>query len=190
MPTAHRFTVDEYHRLTDFPSFTNRQVELIHGEIFDMSPKGSAHSAFNMLLLRLLIPMIGERAFVRSQEPITIPPDSEPEPDLVIAKLRDDEYRTSHPQPKEVLLLMEVSDSTLSYDRSIKLSLYATAGIEHYWIFNLVDSRLERYSQPYSSQGKGDYLARQLSLPHEVVPLSQFPDLTLNLARLFNTHLF
>ncbi|NEQ29210.1 MAG: Uma2 family endonuclease, partial [Microcoleus sp. SIO2G3] len=142
--TVKRFTLDEYHRLGELGFFReDERVELIRGEIIQMPTKKTPHSVCNTRLIRKLILLVGERAIVRGQEPIILPTDSEPQPDGVIARDRSDDYLSSHPEPADILLVIEISDSTLSYDQQIKLSLYAEAGISDYWIFNLVESHLE-----------------------------------------------
>ncbi|WP_367274824.1 Uma2 family endonuclease [Microcoleus sp. CAWBG556] len=100
--------------------------------------KTTFHSVCNTLLLQELVILIARIAHLRAQEPIILSTtDSEPEPDVVIARNRDDNYLASHPESADILLVIEVSDSTLKYDQRTKLSLYAEAGITNYWIFNL-----------------------------------------------------
>ena len=146
------FTIDEYHRLVDLGFFTeNDRIELIRGEIVEMAPKRTPHSVCNSLLWKQLYELVGKQAEIRVQEPITLSSNSEPEPDVVIAKKKDDNYLAAHPTVEDIILIIEISDSTLKYDREIKLSLYAEAGINNYWIINLVDHNLEVYRNPFSS---------------------------------------
>ncbi len=182
-----KFTVDEYHRLIDWGFFVgNDRVELIRGEIIKMSPKRTPHSVCNSLLLKELILSLGDRANIRGQEPIIIPPDSEPEPDLVIATKKDNNYLSSHPLAADILLLIEIADSTLKYDRETKLSLYAEAGISNYWIFNLVDNNLEVYSQPFQdNKGQFGYRSKQIILSNETINLPDFNDVNLDLSKVF-----
>ena len=185
--TAKRFSIAEYHRLAEmgFFEFDNR-FELIRGEIIIKAAKGTFHSVCNSLLLKKLYPLLEERAIVRGQEPIILPTDSEPEPDVVIARSRSDNYVSSHPEPADILLVIEVSDSTLKYDRRTKLSLYAESGISDYWIFNLVDIQLEMHSEPYQKQKGGfDYRVKPVVLSNEVVVIPGFPDLSLDLSAVF-----
>lgn len=184
--TTKRFTLDEYHRLGELGFFApDERVELIRGKIILMPSKKPPHSVCNTLLLRELI-LLSDRAIIRAQEPIILTPDSEPQPDVVIARNRADNYLSSHPYPADVLLLIEVSDSTLSFDKTTKLSLYAEDGISDYWIFNLVDKCLEIYSEPYQDmQGKFSYRVKRIALPTEVVALPCFPDISLDLSRGF-----
>ena len=147
---AKRFTLDEYHRLGKLGFFhENDHIELINGEIIEMASKGTAHETCLRNLLRELPKLVGDRATLQSQAPITLPPNSEPEPDFAILQNRDDNYLSSHPKAADVLLVMEVSDSSLDYDQYVKIPLYAKAGIANYWIFNLFENHLECYSEVY-----------------------------------------
>jgi hypothetical protein len=111
---------------------------------------------------------------------------SEPEPDRVIAKNRDDDYLTNHPSTSDILLLIEISDSSLKYDQEVKLLLYTEANIFNYWIFNLVDNSLECYSKPYQHlQGKFGYRRKLIYLANESVNLRFFPALVLDLSKVF-----
>lgn len=185
--TAKRFSIAEYHRLAELGFFeSDNRFELIRGEIIKMAAKGRLHSVCNSLLFGELYVLMARRACVRGQEPIILPTDSEPEPDVVIARTRSDNYVSSHPESADVLLVIEVSDSTLKYDRKTKLSLYAESGIADYWIFNLVEIQLEMYSEPYQKQTGGfDYRVKRVVLPNEVVVIPGFPDLSLDLSAVF-----
>ncbi|OCQ95520.1 hypothetical protein BCD67_09820 [Oscillatoriales cyanobacterium USR001] len=185
--TVKHFTIEEYHRLGELGFFgEGDRVELIRGEIINMAAKGRAHSVCNSLTFGELYTLIGKRAIVRGQEPIILPTNSEPEPDIIIARNRLDRYLSSHPEPADILLVIEISDSTLNYDRVTKLSLYAEYGITHYWIFNLVENQLEMHSEPYQKkQGSFSYRLNRIALPNETVILPYFPDLSLNLSEVF-----
>ena len=185
--TPKRFTIEEYHRLAELGFLTeDERVELIKGEIIQMVAKGTAHiNCCRNLLKQLLILLLG-RAELQCQDPIVLPSNSEPEPDFTILRIRDDNYRFALPNLADVLLVIEVSDSTLKYDREVKSSLYAEAGISDYWIFNLVDNHLEVYSEPYQDmQGKFGYAMKRIILPNQTVTLPGFPDLALDLSRVF-----
>jgi Uma2 family endonuclease len=185
--TAKRFSIAEYHRLAELGFFeSDNRFELIRGEIIKMAAKGRLHSGCNTLLVEELIILLARRARVRVQEPIILSDDSEPEPDVVIARNRSDSYFSSHPESADVLLVIEVSDSTLKYDRKTKLSLYAESGIADYWIFNLVDIQLEMHSEPYQKpRGGFDYRVKRVVLPNEVVVIPGFPELSLDLSAVF-----
>ncbi|MEH1825261.1 MAG: Uma2 family endonuclease [Nostoc sp.] len=184
---AKRFTLAEYHRLGELGFFhEDDHIELINGEIIEMASKGTAHETCLRNLLRELPKIVGDRATLQSQAPIALPPNSEPEPDFAILQNRDDNYLSGHPQPADVLLVMEVSDSSLSYDQDVKLPLYAKAGITDYWIFNLFDNYLEVYSEAYqNNQGKYGYSNKRIVLSNQVIKFPCFPDLSLDLVRVF-----
>jgi Uma2 family endonuclease len=184
--TAKRFTITEYHRLADLDFFTeDDRVELIKGEIIKMAAKGKAHSVCNTRLYRELFKLLEEKVTIRGQEPIIIN-DSEPELDLTIVKNTPDDYFLNHPTPSDIFLIIEVADSSLKYDQEIKLSLYAEADISDYWIFNLVNYYLECYSDPYQDlQGKFGYRHKSIILPNESVKLPSFPELILDLTKVF-----
>ncbi len=185
--TAKRFSIAEYDRLAELGFFdSDGRVELIRGEIIKMAAKGRLHSVCNSLLFGELYVLMARRACVRGQEPIILPTDSEPEPDVVIARNRSDNYVSSHPENADIVLVIEVSDSTLKYDQSTKLSLYAESGISDYWILNLVDNQLEMHSEPFQKQTGGfDYRLKRVVLPNEVVVIPGFPELSLDLSTVF-----
>jgi len=185
--TLKRFTLAEYHRLLEL-GFLNEddRVELIHGQIVEMTAKGTAHEVCITRLIRELLKLVGDRATLRSQSPLILPSDNEPEPDFTIVQNRADDYLSSHPNPADVLLVIEISDSSLSYDQEVKLPLYAGAGISDYWIFNLVENHLEVYSEPYQDlQGKFGYGMKRIILPNQAIALPCFPDLSLDLSKVF-----
>lgn len=187
LTTAKRFTVAEYHRLAELGFFEeNDRVQLIKGEIIQMAAKGKPHSVCNTRLYRELFTLVAERATLRGQEPIIISEDSEPEPDMVIVQNHPDDYLANHPRPSDVFLAIEIADSSLKYDQEVKLPLYAEAGISDYWIFNLVDNYLECYGEPYQGlQGKFGYRRKLIYLPNELVNLPCFPDLVVDLSKVF-----
>lgn len=177
------FTVDEYHQLVDLGFFTeNDRIELIRGEIVEMAPKRTPHSVCNSLLWKQLYELVGKQAEIRVQEPIILSSNSEPEPDVVIARKKDDNYLAAHPTVEDIILVIEISDSTLKYDRETKLSLYAEAGINNYWIINLVDKHLEAYTNPFSnSKSKLSYRNKNIILSDELIYIPGFTSLSLEL---------
>ncbi|MBW4507033.1 MAG: Uma2 family endonuclease [Scytonematopsis contorta HA4267-MV1] len=185
--TAKRFSIEEYHRLIELGFFAeNDRVELIRGELVDMTAKRTPHSVCTTRLLYELVTLLQKQAIVRSQEPIVLPPNSEPEPDIAIVRNRVDNYFSGHPQSEDIIVVVEVSDSTLKYDQEEKLSLYAESGINNYCIFNLVSICLEVYTQPYQNlQGEFDYASKQVFLPDATVAIPEFTDLSLNLSEIF-----
>jgi Uma2 family endonuclease len=188
--TPKRFTLLDYHRLIELGFLTeNDRVELIRGELMQMVAKGTPHTVCNTSLVYEVTMLLQRRAIVRGQEPIILPPDSEPEPDLVIARNRADRYLSNHPSPADILLVVEVSDSTLKYDQEAKLSLYAESGIADYWIFNLVANCLEVYTQPYQDlQGNFGYGSKQIFLLNNSVTLPGFSDLSVDLSSVFPSY--
>ena len=187
--TRRKFTIDEYHQLVDLGFFNeNDRIELIRGEIIEMAPKRTPHSVCNSILFGELYKLLSERANVRGQEPITLPSNSEPEPDVVIAKKKADNYLSNHPTVEDIILVIEISDSTLQYDRETKLFLYAEAKINNYWIYNLVDRRVEVYSNPFSDrQGKFDYRNKSIILPDENMVIPNFNDVSIDLKKIIPT---
>jgi Uma2 family endonuclease len=147
----------------------NDAVELIRGEILDKKPIGDAHSASVKRLRTRLGNILGDRAVFGVQDPIRLA-DSEPEPDITVLVPRDDFYASGTPGPDDVLLLIEVSDSSLDFDRTVKGPLYAEAGIHEYWIVNLVDNCVEVHRDP---QSDGSYRDVRTVKRGERIGLSQ-----------------
>ncbi|MEA5521950.1 Uma2 family endonuclease [Limnoraphis robusta Tam1] len=185
--TPKRFTVAEYHRLTELGFFTeDDRVELISGEFFDMAAKGTPHAVCETRLERELYKLIGDKATLRGQQPIILSSNSEPEPDRVIVVNREDDYLSSHPTADDILLLIEISDSSLDYDQDVKLRAYAENNIKEYWIFNLIDYQLECYSEPYQKLDQSfGYRRKLIMLSNESVILPGFPELSLELSKIF-----
>ncbi|CAN1213382.1 Uma2 family endonuclease [Tumidithrix helvetica PCC 7403] len=147
LPIRHRFTVEEYHKMGEAQILRER-TELLDGEILEMSPIGLLHAACVSYLVRLFVLRLPSMADVRSQNPIILGDLSEPQPDLAIVKYRDDFYKGGHPIPQDILLLIEVSDTTLKFDREVKIPLYAVSKIPEVWIVNLPDRNIEVYRDP------------------------------------------
>jgi Uma2 family endonuclease len=164
--TAQRFTIAEYQRLAELGFFReDERVELIKGEVIQMTAKVTPYCVCETLLCQELIQLLLGRAMVRGQQPIIIPDHSEPEPDLTIVRNVNDNYLSSHPKASEILLLIEISNSILKYYQEVKLPLYAEAGISEYWIFNLINHRLEFYSEPCQGyKSNFDYRRSQIDL--------------------------
>lgn len=143
------FTVAEYRRMVEVGILSeDDRVELIDGEVFEMSPIGEPHAACVDVLNYLVTDQLGRSVIVRVQGPIQLNDFSEPQPDVSILKRRDDFYRHAHPRPEDVLLVTEVSDTTLEYDTKVKVPLYARAGIPEVWIVNLRGRRIKSYADP------------------------------------------
>jgi len=173
----HRFTVEDYHRMGQAGLFADDdRVELIDGEIIVMTPIGSPHAGTTLFLDRRLSSGIGERAFVMVQSPITLSSHSEPQPDLSILRPRADYYRQSHPDPEDVFFLIEVSDTTGEYDRSVRLPLYAGAGIPEVWIVDLATQCVEAYHGPAAN----GYARRQRFTRGQTLTPQMFPAVRLS----------
>jgi len=149
-----RFTVHDYHRMGEAGILhEDDRVELIEGEIVEMAAIGTRHFTCVNQLNRLLVRGVGDAAIVSVQNPVRLDEHTEPQPDLTVLRVRD--YRESLPMPEDVLLLIEVSDTTLAYDRGVKLPLYARAGIREVWIVDLVGEVIERHTDPSADGYRG-----------------------------------
>ena len=137
-------------------------------------------------LLRELAALVAGRAELQCQDPIVLPSNSEPEPDFAIVRKRSDNYRFALPNADDVLLVIEIADSTLKYDQEVKIPLYAEAGIPDYWIFNLGKNHLETYSEPYQElQASFGYSVKRIVLSNKKIALPCFPDLSPDLSKVF-----
>jgi Uma2 family endonuclease len=142
-------SVREYDRMIEIGLFDeDERIELLNGEIIEIMPKGTRHAAFNDLVSDLLRELLGNKSIIRNQNPIILNDFSEPEPDIVVAKQPRDKYFAQHPTPEDILLILEVSDTALTYDRDVKSVFYARAGINQYLILNLIDETIEDYREP------------------------------------------
>jgi len=147
-------TVGEYHRMGEVGILTERdRVELIEGELIAMSPIGSQHSGTVNTLTRRLVLAVGDRGVVAVRNPVQLDDLTEPEPDFAVLKPRPDDYRLATPRADEVLLIVEVADTSLAYDRTVKRALYARHGIPEFWIVNLTAGEVEVCRAP----GGDDY---------------------------------
>ena len=178
-----RFTREEYHRMGEVGILkpTDR-VELIRGEIVEMSPIGRRHAAFVDNLAQLLFARIAGRAIVSVQNPVVVADDSEPQPDLKILRRRAVPYKEREASAEDVLLLIEVAATSLAYDRSTKLRLYAETGIPEYWVVDCVAESVEVYRAP-DAGGYRDVL--RVTDASATVSPQAFPDVALTLAEIF-----
>lgn len=165
----HRLSIQDYHRMMEVGILTaHDRVELINGEIIEMSPIGSPHAACVDFLAEELIIALQRKARVRVQNPIALLDYSEPEPDIVVVK--PGRYQSRHPRAEEILLIIEVADTSLVYDRDIKGPLYAQAGIAEYWLVNLIDRQVEVYRRPEG----GKYTQRFVLRGEDELVLEEF----------------
>ena len=176
------FTVDEYHRMADAGIFgPEERVELIDGEIIQMSPIGPGHAGCVINLNRLLITRLGDRAVVSPQNPVVIRPRSEPQPDMLVLRPRDISYSRAHPTPEDVLLAIEVADTTARFDRIVKARLYARSRIAEYWLIDVGGRSVEVFRSP---AGDAYTDVKDLGAGSCVAPLA-FPDIELAVDDLF-----
>jgi Uma2 family endonuclease len=173
-----RFNVEDYYRMAEAGILgEDDRVELIEGEIVEMPPIGSPHGGGVKALNRLFSRLVGDRAIVSVQDPVRLSEISEPVPDVCLLRPRQDLYRDSHPRPADVLLLVEVADTTAAFDRRVKLPLYARAGIAEYWIVDLEAGIVEVFRGP----GPEGYAERAEFRPGDSVAPAAFPDAVLSL---------
>jgi Uma2 family endonuclease len=143
------FNIIEYYRMAAAGVLSeDDRVELIEGEIIEMNPIGSRHAACVGRLTEILGRVAGNEAIVWVQNPVQVNEYSEPLPDVALLKRRDDFYAQANPRPTDVLLIIEVADSSVEYDHQIKIQLYARAGIQEVWLVNLPQKVIEIYAQP------------------------------------------
>ncbi len=175
------WTVAEYHQMINTGILASHdRVELLNGEIIHMSPQLPPHSSTTQNSDEFLKVLLGDRASIRVQLPITLS-HSEPEPDLAIVRRRTDMYSAAHPSAADVFLIVEVSFTTLDFDRTTKAQIYGQAGIEDYWVLDVASRQLYVLRNP-TSQGYGSELV--LQEVDRISPLA-FPNLTINVAQLF-----
>jgi Uma2 family endonuclease len=148
-PRRHRITVEHFYRMAEAGLFdTDERVELVNGDIIDVPPMSSRHASAAEQLATALVMAVGTRAIVRQQLPLRLADDSEPLLDIAVVMPRTDRYRSSHPGPAEALLVVEISKSTLRYDRNVKVPLYARHGIPEVWIIDLETNQRHAYRSP------------------------------------------
>ncbi len=177
----YKWTQKEYYRMADLGFFDGKRVELIEGEIIEMAPMKTAHSTALDLAAQILAKIFTEQFIVRTQMPISFSKTSEPEPDIMIVQGGIRDFSNSHPTTAE--LIVEVSDSTLRYDRTVKAALYARNNIGEYWILNLKDSVLEVHRQPKKDKNLGFIYGEKVIYTdgEEVSPLNR-PEIKIKIA--------
>src|SRR5688572_29248487 len=169
-------TVDDYHRLGELGVFhEDDRVELLDGQIIPMSPIGRDHAGCVNYLLNTLVRLLGNAAIVRCQNPVRLDRRSEPQPDLALLKRRDDFYRSRHPGPADTYLVIEVADSSLEYDRDIKLQFYARAAVPEVWIVDLNHAVVEIHRDPAGD----DYAFHHVARRGETVSATNVPSASL-----------
>ena len=145
----YRLTVDDYHRMADAGILgEDDRVELIQGELIEMTPIGSSHAGSVAWIAQRFSELVAGRVVVWNQNPIRLDRQSEPQPDVALLRPRADGYRSALPGPEDVLLVVEVADSSLGYDRDVKGPLYAAHAISEYWLVDLASRCLVRHREP------------------------------------------
>jgi Uma2 family endonuclease len=168
-PPLHRITVDEYERIVASGLLEDpARIELIDGYMVDKMAKNPGHSFSTIETYQALADRLPAGWSARQEQPVRIPAYDEPEPDISIVRGVNADYRSRVPEPADVALLVEVSDSTLSTDRGLKLPAYAKDGIPVYWIVNLVDRQVEVYARPVKA---GRYRSHKVYKPGQQVPV-------------------
>jgi len=181
---THRLSVGDYHRMGEVGILgPELRTELIDGEIIEMPPIGHPHAGTVKYLANRLKETVGRRAVLSVQDPVWLDDYSEPLPDIALLRPRADDYRSAHPGPDDCLLVVEVADSSLAYDRDVKLPRYARAGISEVWLVDLAGRRLLIHRRPdagrYAEATPVDDLA---VVP---IPLSAGPPVSVDLTGLF-----
>ena len=156
------------------------RVELLNGQIVDMSPIGPLHGSVVNRLTRIFNLQSRKRWFVSSQNSLRVDDYSEPQPDVMLLRSREDDYASAHPEPSDVYLLVEVSDSTVDLDQKEKLAIYAESGVGEVWIVNLVDDQVEIYREP----AFGRYSVTATASKEETISPVAFPDLQISVGEL------
>ncbi len=182
------FTTADYHRMGEAGIFkSGDRVELIDGEVRAMSPIGFLHAGIISALIAVIVPQVGKSAVVSVQSPVQLNDYTEPEPDFLLLRPRDDYYRSALPQAADVLLLIEVSDTTLAYDRQEKLPRYARAGIPEVWIAVADSDRkkqaVERYTDPHDNQ----YSTKQTFKRGQSISILALQQISLSVDSIFGT---
>jgi Uma2 family endonuclease len=178
----HRYTVEEYLRMGEAGILrADERVELIEGEIAEMAPIGSRHAGTVKQLGALVMKASAGHAIVSVQDPIVLGPRSAPQPDLALLRARDDFYKASHPQAQDVLLVIEVADTTQRYDRQVKVPLYARHGIPEVWIVDLESNALHVFRDPSADGYRSEARVADLG----AVPVKGIPGITVDLRALF-----
>jgi Uma2 family endonuclease len=181
-PRKHRFSVDEYHRLGEMGVFKEGdRVELIDGEIFEMTPIGTRHMGHVNHLTRLLYAKVADQATISVQNPVRLGDQSEPEPDVAVLHHRADAYASEMPGPDDILLLIEVADTSVRYDRDVKIPLYAHHGVAVVWLVDVENDAVEIYEQPVD----GNYTVIRRPPPSAHITLESLPAVDFQVAKLF-----
>jgi Uma2 family endonuclease len=176
---TYKWTLDRYHQAVEAGIFDNEAVELLNGEIVEMSPEGKPHVFFLDRFANQLRKLLGDRAQVREGHPVTLPTYSEPEPDIAIVQPLNEVYLEHHPYSENIFWLVEYSDSSLVKDLEIKSKIYAAVNIPEYWVVNLKKMELVVFRDPMN----GEYRSQTTLTSGAISPLA-FPDIQIDIRRL------
>lgn len=181
VPARHRFSTGEWHRMGEAGLFgEDDRLELLDGEVLTMSPIGPRHAVCVDRLSRLLWQQVGDRAVVRVQNPVGLGRYSEPQPDLALTRPPADAYLRAHPGPSDLLLVVEVADTTFEWDRVHKATLYAGAGVVETWVVDLGGDQVVVLTEPAG----GGYRRERLARRGDVVEPVALPGLVLGAAQI------
>jgi Uma2 family endonuclease len=182
IPTRTRISTDRYQMMVATGVLTKYdRVELIEGDMLDMAPMGTQHSAITSRLHELFVLAVSSSATIVSGGPVNLGEFSEPQPDLMLLKRRADFYSGKIPEAPDVLLLIEVSDSSLSFDQSVKLNLYARYGVSEYWIVDVKGIRIVTWREPTVN----GYLRKGEFAVADIVAPQAFPDVKIAVGEIF-----
>lgn len=181
MSTGVKWSIEDYHLMIESGVLNNRSVELIEGEIVQVSPESPLHRFTNDSVAEYLRQLLQGQAKVFEAHPITLK-NSEPEPDIAIVSLPNTNYLNRHPNPQDIYWLIEISQTTLEDDLNRKKKIYANAGIDEYWIIDLKNTELIVFKNPSTN----DYRSKETLNSGTISPIS-FPKLKFDLAKLFKT---
>ena len=180
-PTRRLFTVEEYYRMADAGILTeDDRVELLDGEIVEMTPISARHASCVDRLNRLFSQRLASRAVVRVQNPVRLDDRTEPQPDICIARSLADGYARSHPRPGEIHLVIEVADTSVMQDRNVKITRYARSQVPEAWLVDLLSDRIEVYREPT----KGRYAAPEILERGGSLSALGFPELVLDVGEI------
>lgn len=181
-PQRHAISAEEYLRMAEAGVFApDARLELIEGEIVEMAPIGSPHAGTVNILVRLLVRLAGDAAIVSAQNPVIAGPRSVPQPDLALLRPRADSYTASHPTADDVLLVIEVAETTLKFDLGTKVPLYARAGIVETWVVDLTDRSVRLFRDPAPSGYRTSFTVSG----NENVSVAALPQVVIGVPALF-----
>jgi len=177
----HLTDIHEWRKLGEANIFPpDSRIELIEGEIIEMAPIGSHHSSHLKRINKLFSSLVKDTAIIAVQDPLQLNDLTEPEPDFMLLRPVPDFYYENHPNSQDVLLLIEVADSSLTYDQTQKLRLYALHNVHEYWLLNLNDNCLEVYRKPHGEV----YAEKNTLYSGDEITLSQLPDISIQVAEI------